>query len=356
MTRILPCFILFVSCAIGAIAQDLSGQWKGSFIDKSASYGSFSGDKCDYVLDLEFDGIKVSGTSYTYFTEGGKRYFTICNVTGTADQKKNYIEIQEINRTKTNIPSNVNNCFQVHKLVYSKHGHAEILEGNWVPAKNQSGNCGFGITSLTRRTLSGSAYLLRHKKEKINPVKNEDHLVANQKSKPAPKQNVHHIKSKDGSHSTNLSSGTSNNTVAAVTANTQTEIQNPIATTNSEQQEVDNKYGIRKNTLLKTIEVESHTVKVDLYDNGYVDGDSISLFFNEKLLLTGKRLTEKAISLLLKIDDNDPRNELVMYAENLGSIAPNTALMVVTDGPNRYEVRITSDLEKSGLIRFVKKK
>jgi hypothetical protein len=44
-----------------------------------------------------------------------------------------------------------------------------------------------------------------------------------------------------------------------------------------------------------------------------------------------------------------------MYAENLGLIAPNTALMVVTDGPNRYEIRITSDLEKSGTIRIVRK-
>ena len=44
-----------------------------------------------------------------------------------------------------------------------------------------------------------------------------------------------------------------------------------------------------------------------------------------------------------------------MYADNLGSIPPNTALMVVTDGGNRYEVRISSDLQKSGLIRFVHK-
>ena len=44
-----------------------------------------------------------------------------------------------------------------------------------------------------------------------------------------------------------------------------------------------------------------------------------------------------------------------MYAENLGTIPPNTALMVITDGHHRYEVRITSDLEKSGVIRFMQK-
>ena len=60
--------------------------------------------------------------------------------------------------------------------------------------------------------------------------------------------------------------------------------------------------------------------------------------------------------MILDIDEDEQMNELVMYAENLGSIPPNTALMIVTDGTKRYEVRITSDLEKSGVINFVHKK
>ena len=107
--------------------------------------------------------------------------------------------------------------------------------------------------------------------------------------------------------------------------------------------------------MLKKIEVNSKTIKVDLYDNGEIDGDSISLFFNGKLLLSNKRLTDKAISLTLNLDDNLETNDLVMYAENLGTIPPNSALMVVTDGPNRYEIRIISDLKRSGEIQFVRK-
>jgi hypothetical protein len=41
-----------------------------------------------------------------------------------------------------------------------------------------------------------------------------------------------------------------------------------------------------------------------------------------------------------------------MYADNLGAIPPNTALMIVTDGTKRYEVRIESDTEKSGSVVF----
>ena len=93
----------------------------------------------------------------------------------------------------------------------------------------------------------------------------------------------------------------------------------------------------------------------NLYDNGEIDGDSISLFFNGRLILSHKRLSDKALRLKLDVDANRQINELIMYAENLGTIAPNTALMVVNDGDNRYEVRISSDLQKSGVIRFIHK-
>ena len=92
---------------------------------------------------------------------------------------------------------------------------------------------------------------------------------------------------------------------------------------------------------------------MDLYDNGEIDGDSISLFYNSKLLFSHKRLTEKPIHIALEASSDSTMSELTMYAENLGKFPPNTALMVVMDGDKRFEVRIASDLKKSGTIRFV---
>ena len=111
----------------------------------------------------------------------------------------------------------------------------------------------------------------------------------------------------------------------------------------------------RGNEILKTIEITNENFMVTLYDNGAVDGDSISLFYNGKLILSHKMLSEKPITLNLDATTNHAVNELTMYAENLGTIPPNTALMVVTDGDSRYEVRISSDLKKSGTIRFIHK-
>ena len=116
------------------------------------------------------------------------------------------------------------------------------------------------------------------------------------------------------------------------------------------------RYEKRNNTVLKTIEVENESIKIDIYDNGEIGGDSISLFLNGKLLAGRKKLTTKPLSIRIPLEELEEENELVMYADNLGSIPPNTALMIVTDGTKRYEVRITSDLQKSGTIKFVKKK
>jgi hypothetical protein len=112
------------------------------------------------------------------------------------------------------------------------------------------------------------------------------------------------------------------------------------------------KFEQRVNTVLKTIPIKNETFTVDFYDNGEIDGDSISVFYNGRLVLSHKRLSNKPITLTLTADPDKPVNELVMYAENLGEIPPNTALMIVHDGDNRYEQRIESDLGRNGTIRF----
>jgi len=89
---------------------------------------------------------------------------------------------------------------------------------------------------------------------------------------------------------------------------------------------------------------------VDLYDNGQIDGDTISLYLNGKLMVSRQRLSTEPISLKVTMTEDD--NELIMYAENLGSIPPNTALMVVTVGDKRYEVNISSSEKTNGAVRF----
>ncbi|MEO8403709.1 MAG: hypothetical protein ABI480_03920 [Chitinophagaceae bacterium] len=119
---------------------------------------------------------------------------------------------------------------------------------------------------------------------------------------------------------------------------------------------VENQYKQRENVLTSEIEVESDSVKVDFYDNGEIDGDSISVFYNNQLLAFSQKLSTRSVHFVLAIDSTKEYNELTMFADNLGSIPPNTALMIVTDGKKQHEVRLTSNLDKNATIRLKKKK
>jgi hypothetical protein len=119
---------------------------------------------------------------------------------------------------------------------------------------------------------------------------------------------------------------------------------------------VANAYKERENVVAQEIEIEADSLRIDFYDNGEVDGDSISIFFNDKLLASSQKLSAKAIHLTLGLDSTKEYNDLAMFADNLGSIPPNTALMLIYDGKKRYEVRLSSSLQKNGTVRIRRKK
>lgn len=106
----------------------------------------------------------------------------------------------------------------------------------------------------------------------------------------------------------------------------------------------------RSNPLIKTITTSFPDITIELYDNGEVDGDTITVYDNNKVIAWKKGLTDKPITLNIKADANTPTHELVMVADNLGTIPPNTALMVVTTGGKRYQVFISSDTQKNAKV------
>ena len=365
MKKIAPfLFLLFLNTSLSA--QNFTGQWKGEFTDNSTAFVGWGGDRCEYVLEIECRGTKVTGYSYTYFSFEGKRFYTICKLSGTFNKASKYIEVKETERTKTNVPKEVRNCFQIHKLTYFKQNDEQVLEGSWVPVPGQEGDCGFGTTVLSRR-------ILQKNPEYFNNTTTNKPKSKSPFAKTIPKKTtappVAKVKPKEQVAKPNKKTervaitkpGTIKpvpdkiNAQEAPSPETQKTEPAVIKIQPAEKKLIDPKYEKRNSNLIKTIEIDNKTFSVDLYDNGDIDGDSISLFFNSKLILSHKKLSDKAITLKLDVDDKQDLNELIMYAENLGTIPPNTALMVVHDGDNRYEVRISSDLQKSGVIRFVHK-
>ncbi len=108
----------------------------------------------------------------------------------------------------------------------------------------------------------------------------------------------------------------------------------------------------RNDELLKQITVDNDSLAVTLYDNGEIDGDSVTLIYNDKIITTHQLLSANPITFKIKVEAGNSRNELVMYAENLGSIPPNTALMVIYDGKKRYELNVSSSKNSNGVVAF----
>ena len=118
---------------------------------------------------------------------------------------------------------------------------------------------------------------------------------------------------------------------------------------------IEEKFVTRQKVLVKEIPLTGDSLELRFYDNAEVDGDSISLFLNSKLLFQHIRLTGKAYSIKLPISEMNETNELIMVAENLGTIPPNTSYMVALIGDNRYDAYLASTEGSSAMIRFIKK-
>jgi len=106
----------------------------------------------------------------------------------------------------------------------------------------------------------------------------------------------------------------------------------------------------RENTVVKQIDAEAGEITINLYDNGEIDGDTISIYHNNVLVMAHARLSQKPITIRIPVDPSHPHHELIMVAENLGSIPPNTSLMVITAGGKRYEVFISSNEQRNAKV------
>lgn len=342
--------------------QNLNGQWRGSFNSAGNVVAQDNGET-EYVLEIEIQGDSVSGYSYSYFNYPQKKYYVICRLGGKYEASSKSVVVNEEERIKGNTPPGWSDCLQTHMLTFLKQGNTEKLVGRWRGFRPNG--CGVGSTELERKTLTRVTppKTTPSVAKKDSPVKEDNKTTLKQNLAAKPKTTA--PKTTPKKETTVVKKNT--NPPANVTAKKKIAPANANPFQKPEQLNKDSVkqalpevkapaiagYQARNKNILKTIEVEpGQELKLDFYDNGEVDGDVISVFFNNKLILSHQQLTDKPITLNLKLDTDRDDNELVMYADNLGSIPPNTALMIATIGSKRYEVYITSTENSSGTVRF----
>lgn len=119
---------------------------------------------------------------------------------------------------------------------------------------------------------------------------------------------------------------------------------------------IEEKFVVRTQKHVMDIPVQGDSIELRFYDNAEIDGDSISLFLNQKLVFQHIFLKAKPYVVKLALTDLRDTNELVMVAENLGRIPPNTSYMVAIVDDKRYEANLQSTEEVSAMIKLIKPK
>ena len=350
MVRILPRIFLlplfFFIVQYPALSQDLTGIWRGHFITE---YGE------NYKLEFQIvqnKSLTVTGVSYSYLDI---RFYGKANMTGKFLKSEKVFQIQETRTVEVKSTSGGGTCIMNYDFTYVKSGPEEFLEGSYVgktenrmdPRLNGKwGDCGGGKVFL-RRVENSNFYVepfLRDQPRKI-PSKTKPKVA---EKKPAPKKETVNVPV----------------TPKKETENKQEEkqveekkIETPVV--KPKQTEIIPKPPVLKsrlNELARTFEVNTDQVIVRLYDNGEIDDDTVSVYFNNKLVISKQRLSTIPLTVTLNLNEGDGENELVMVAENLGRIPPNTSLMIVQAGDQRFQVNITSTDQKNALVRFVYRK
>jgi len=313
--------MLFVAFYFSSDAQQITGVWRGKI------------DKKKVEVKIIQNGDSLAGTSYYYESENIYRRYTI----------KGYFDAE------TN-----NAVWWDDKLVEERRGkNVRSNPGSMALLSRADFNCpGEG-----RMLLDGKAVL----KEKTNQVKGPVNLEKIQTS-DFPDEWDFVIE--------NFIGGTNDpdiiDSVAAIAYIPGVVQSNGIVIEKTEVitrsvfiekkittiQEV---FLSRKNVLTIEIPINGDSLELRFYDNAEIDGDSISLFLNDKLIFQHVRLAERAFIFKLAVSELKEKNELVMLAENLGAIPPNTSYMVAIVGEKRYEANLASNQNVSAMISFVKR-
>lgn len=339
-------------------SQNLTGIWRGYFVTETM-------DKYKFEVQMEqTNSSRLTGVTYSYLDT---RFFGKATLTGYYNKPNQTALVQEIKTIELRMAGSSIACIMKFNFTYSKSGKEEFLEGVFTSAYETSnstfgvkkgGSCGGGKAYL-RKVTTSDFYVEPFLRD--NPVVKKP--VQQSTTKPAVKPPV-------SKPSTAQTPKTGNKTVAkptnkkpgATTATTKpkTEIikETPVIKDEPKTTVVPKaapsiplETRSRKNELTQTINVKNEKVTIRLYDNGDIDGDTISVYLDNKVILSNKMLTAAPLTITLDMEE-EREYTLVMVAENLGRIPPNTSLMVVHDGDKRYEVRITATEQKNAMVRF----
>ncbi len=367
MTRsTLLLFLCIISVHLSA--QNLTGRWQGSFIaNGDAVINNFT-----YELIIK-ENANHQITAQT-ITKRADQFYASAFAKGTHSIRTQLVQIEETSFEQIKIANELEACLMSNFLTYKNINGHEILEGSYMSTVvNGQRNCGSGKVFLEK-----VSNLLTVNNPKVD-TKNIDtqkkkaiiaqKIITNNKTAPSKSTKI-------DAPNTILNASISANKIppsvdkkniqATVNSIIETDtdevvVENEATPTSTTAQNSIRNQPInlpwvlvgRENKLVKKIITNSKMVSIDLFDNGTIDNDTIIVFDNKKLLVNKKRLSYKAIHLEFNFTENLREHEVIIVAHNMGTVPPNTALLLFKDGKNRQEYFITSTNKINAKILIV---
>ena len=376
------------------MGQDLTGKWKGYFTPSR----DLDGRIVTYEIVIK-ENPDHTLTASTY-SKISNNFTANALATGMHSENAQLVSITETSLNKKKLVGNFEACLMSNFLNYRVVRGYEILEGTYTATNELSGkDCGGGKVYLEKE---GPIVKEFSAKNLVPIITNANKIITKENiTKPAKqtalvkqvltKTNTSKLTNTTKS-STIIKSNTTTKTNATQASSIQANTSTPIQTTSiqtastptnavnalqenikapavNENSAITNTSATkssgqilpwvlvgRENKLVKQVIVNSPSISIDLYDNGTIDNDTIMVFDNKNLLLENKRLSYKATHFNVNFNSDNNRHEIIIVAHNLGTVPPNTALMVVKDGTSRQEIYITSTLSVNAMIIFELKK
>lgn len=100
----------------------------------------------------------------------------------------------------------------------------------------------------------------------------------------------------------------------------------------------------RNITYVKELSFKNEKIKIKIWDHGRQDGDIVSIYLNGFTIISKHLLTYSKKQIEITLDPNK-KNDLFLYAHNLGKYAPNTVSVEITDGTTSENILLNSDLK-----------
>lgn len=299
--------LLATAFVISGYAQPLTGIWSGKISRKAPGYGGVE----NLEMQIYQTGKQLRG--YTFAFKDTSR-FVFYGMVGSRNKRNQAISIRETGYGYYLLPPGFWPCEKVFTLKYYKIGKTQYLSGTWTGVGNDT-SCFPGEELLVvLQKIRKPEYPV----EQFVQRKFRDHIMR-------------HITRKD--------------TVAAADNIPEPEPSQPIITAKNDSVPAERKLDIQE-----IVRLTDTAVSITLYDNAIVDDDTISVFADKKPVLVKQRISDKPLTFNLTLTEPGKPVEIIMQAENLGSIPPNTAVMIVQTARKRYEVRLSAGYEKHAVV------